>query len=240
MELKNVVPWGRSFSEYQKMFGLTGDDLKKSILGCGDGPASFNAELTRLGGKVTSVDPTYTFTAAQLKSRIAEVYKEIMPQMEQNKAHYIWDTICSVSNLADVRMSAMSTFLADFEEGKKDHRYIEASLPSLPFAPQQFDLALCSHYLFLYSAQVDLPQHIQSMLELTRVAREVRVYPLVNLQGEPSPHLEPVIEELEKKGLQCDLIDSEYRFQKGATKTLSVKQSGSIQPSQPSPLSSTP
>jgi hypothetical protein len=48
MELSKVVPWGRTFKEYKKMFSLSESDLKKTILGCGDGPACFNAELTKL------------------------------------------------------------------------------------------------------------------------------------------------------------------------------------------------
>ena len=46
MKLSVVIPWGRSFDEYRRMFVLTGDDLAGTILGCGDGPASFNAEAT--------------------------------------------------------------------------------------------------------------------------------------------------------------------------------------------------
>ena len=49
--LEKVVPWGRSFAEYIRMFSLTEEDLEKRILGCGDGPASFNAELTKKGGQ---------------------------------------------------------------------------------------------------------------------------------------------------------------------------------------------
>ncbi|WP_202405558.1 MULTISPECIES: hypothetical protein [Halomonadaceae] len=52
MELDHVVPWGRSFEEYQRMFNLAPADLDKRILGCGDGPASFHATLTARGGRV--------------------------------------------------------------------------------------------------------------------------------------------------------------------------------------------
>jgi hypothetical protein len=41
--LDKVVPWGRSFDEYVRMFDLTPADLGKRILGCGDGPASFGS-----------------------------------------------------------------------------------------------------------------------------------------------------------------------------------------------------
>lgn len=223
MELKNVVPWGRSFAEYEKMFCLSDNDLKKSILGCGDGPASFNAELTKMGGTVVSIDPTYTFSRDQLKSRIAEVYDEIMPQMEKTQNNYIWDSIASVQELGKIRMSAMDTFIADYESGKAEKRYIEAALPALPFESGQFDLAVCSHFLFLYSEQVSLQQHLDSMLELTRVAKEVRGYPLVTLKADPSPYIETVIGHLSEHGIKCELIDSRYQFQKGAVKTLVAK-----------------
>ncbi len=45
MQLEQVVPLGRSFDEYQKMFKLSSEDLQQRILGLGDGPASFNTEL---------------------------------------------------------------------------------------------------------------------------------------------------------------------------------------------------
>jgi hypothetical protein len=32
--LDRVVPWGRSFDEYSRMFTLTSTDLRSKILGC--------------------------------------------------------------------------------------------------------------------------------------------------------------------------------------------------------------
>ena len=223
MELKNIVPWGRSFEEYREIFSLTDNDLNKSILGCSDGPASFNAELTLRGGKVISVDPTYKFTAEELQNRIAEVYKEVMPQTENNKEMYIWKSIPSVKALGKIRMAAMNKFIVDFEVGKSEGRYIEESLPKLSFKSKQFDLALCSHYLFLYSEHVSLNQHIQSIKELCRVATEVRIYPLISLNGIVSPHLNEVILALQQIDLKCTKENVKYEFQKGATQMLVVK-----------------
>jgi hypothetical protein len=42
--LDRIVPWGRSFDEYQHMFALSDVDLRSRILGCADGPAAFNVE----------------------------------------------------------------------------------------------------------------------------------------------------------------------------------------------------
>ena len=218
-----MVPWGRSFEEYQAMFGLSEDDLKKRILGCGDGPASFNAEATKRGSKVTSCDPVYQFESKEIRRRIDEVYTEIMAKMTQGADSYIWDSLGSVEELGRVRMTAMSNFISDFDTGRRQGRYVPASLPSLPFPDYEFDLALCSHYLFLYSDQVDEGAHLASMRELCRVASEVRVFPVISLNGETSRHLDSVMTELSKDGIDVSLQAVSYRFQKGATEMLVAK-----------------
>ena len=83
----------------------------------------------------------------------------------------------------------MAKFLDDYPSGKAAGRYIEAALPMLPFSDQAFDLALCSHFLFLYSEQCNLTFHIESIRELARVASEVRIFPLLELGAQPSRHL---------------------------------------------------
>ena len=76
--LDQVVPWGRSFEEYQRMFALTDEDLRLRIIGCGDGPASFNPEAARRGARVTSCDPIYRWDVAQIRNRIDVTYDEII------------------------------------------------------------------------------------------------------------------------------------------------------------------
>lgn len=223
MELSQAVPWGRSLNEYRKMFSLTKSDLNRKILGCSDGPACFNAELTQSGGKVVSVDPIYQFSAEQIRSRIDEVYPEIIEQMSKNKNDYLWTDIKSIEELGNIRMAAMATFLKDYEAGEKTGRYLNASLPVLPFADKKFDLALCSHFLFLYSDHVSQEQHIASMKELCRVANEVRVYPLLSLNNTRSKHLKPVMSALAENGITASLVPVQYEFQKGATEMLVAK-----------------
>lgn len=69
MHLENIVPFGRSLDEYIHMFTLNADDLSRSILSVGDGPASFNAEGTKLGYQIKSIDPLYIYTAEQIRTR---------------------------------------------------------------------------------------------------------------------------------------------------------------------------
>src|SRR5678815_1507056 len=152
--LDQVVPWGRSFDEYRRMFALTDDDLQLRIVGCGDGPASFNAEATRLGSSVVSCDPIYRYDVEELRQRIASTYEQILEQTRRNEREFVWSTIHSVDELGRVRMSAMNEFLRDYPAGLSQGRYIVAELPNLPFADMSFDLALCSHLLFLYTTQL--------------------------------------------------------------------------------------
>lgn len=224
MELKNIVPWGRSLAEYVAMFNLTETDLQRKILGCGDGPASFNTELTKLGGDVISIDPIYSFSAQAISARIQEVYPEIKAQVSQKPTDYVWKQFVSVEDLCEKRMQAMDLFLEDYGGKNSGDRHQNQSLPNLSFSDKYFDLALCSHLLFLYSQQLDAAMHIASILELCRVAKEVRIYPLVTLTGKISPHLDFVRAELSKVDIETNLEAVAYEFQRGATQMLVAKQ----------------
>lgn len=133
------------------MFAMTDADLAGRILGCGDGPAGFNAEATRRGASVVSCDPIYRFGRAELEARIANTYDQVIEQTRRNQHAFVWDAITSVEELGRVRMAAMRSFLDDYEAGIGEGRYVDAELPSLPFRDGEFNLALCSHFLFLYS-----------------------------------------------------------------------------------------
>lgn len=221
--LEKVVPWGRSFEEYVAMFALDGDDLQKRMLGCSDGPASFNAVLTNLGGSVISVDPIYQFTTEEIAGRIHETYDIVMEQTRQNSNEFVWTQICSLEELGQVRMSAMRGFLSDYPRGKSEGRYVHAELPNLPFSDGMFDLALCSHFLFLYSEHFDRAFHLQSLRELCRVAGEVRVFPIVELGSIRSRHVDVVASELSAEGYQVAIERVAYEFQRGGYEMLRLK-----------------
>lgn len=221
--LDKVVPWGRSYDEYVSMFGLAKTDLELRILGCGDGPAAFNSALNKRGGSVVSVDPIYVYDAAQIRSRVSDTYETVMTQMRKNKDNYVWQAISSIEQLGIVRMSAMEAFLTDFEMGKQEGRYIAGELPSLPFESGRFDIALSSHFLFLYSAQLSKEFHLQALQEMLRVAHEVRVFPLLALDGTPSPHLNSVNKYLENHGFRVEVKRVPYEFQRGGNEMLVIK-----------------
>ena len=221
--LDQVVPWGRSFDEYRRMFALSDADLALNILGCSDGPAGFNAEATRRGDRVISCDPIYQFTTVELRGRIAATYDQILDQTRRNPDEFIWTTIKSVEELGHVRMEAMRVFLDDYDAGKAEGRYVEAALPALPFADRSFDMALCSHFLFLYTEQLGEDFHRSAIAELCRVARDVRIFPLLALGGKPSPYVGLVADQARAAGHDVVIERVPYEFQRGGNEMMRVR-----------------
>jgi len=206
--------WSRSFEEYRLIFGLTESDLAGLVLGCADGPASFNAEATALGHRVISSDPTYAYRATEFERRAEACYDVVISRVKENIENYIWGYFRDPDHLGRCRLAAMRKFLADFDLGKQAGRFVTASLPELPFNDGQFSLALVAHFLFLYSDQFDCDFHVAAFEELLRVAGEVRVYPLHGLNRYRSPHVGPVIDHLEQAGFEVEVVSVEFEFQK--------------------------
>lgn len=221
--LDQVVPWGRSFDEYRRMFALTDDDLNRTILGCGDGPAGFNALASARGCRVVSCDPIYAFTRCEITARIEATSDQVLEQTRANARTFVWnDAIPTVEALGIIRMQAMSVFLEDFDAGKAEGRYVEGALPRLPFADRAFDLALCSHFLFLYTSQLGEAFHLEAVRELCRVAAEVRIFPLLDLDGQRSAYVAPCLSWLAHSGraARCERVP--YEFQRGGDEMLRI------------------
>ena len=220
--LDRVVPWGRSLAEYRRMFALTKKQFRMRILGCADGPASFNAEATALGANVVSVDPIYALSQSEIRHRIQVTYPELMEQTRQNYSEFVWSEISSVEELGRLRMESMTRFLDDYDAGRKCGRYLLAELPTLPFADQAFELALCSHFLFLYSSQFSLKFHMDSIVELCRVASEVRIFPLFEFGSVASRHVTPITDGLRCLGHSVTIETVNYQFQRGANQMMRI------------------
>jgi SAM-dependent methyltransferase len=224
MQLEQIVPFGRSLQEYIHMFDLTPAELQLRLLGVGDGPASFNAELTSIGGCVVSVDPVYQFPSVEIRRRFDAVVDDIIAQVAANHADYNWSYHASPSSLRAARVEAMNIFLADYERARSKElsRYVDAGLPALPFADGSFDLAVCSHLLFLYSEHLDGEFHVRALMEMLRVAHEVRVFPLLDLKLVRSVHLPRVFAELSAAGYKVAVQKVPYEMQRGGNEMLRI------------------
>lgn len=222
-ELKNTVPWGRTLEEYRNIFNLTETDLDKQIISFGDGPASFNSEMKKLKKSVTSIDPIYQFGKSDLENHIKETKDVVMEQMRNNQNNFVWTSISNVDELERIRMNAMSVFIEDFEDGLSEKRYIHHELPNkLELGDNKFELGLSSHFLVLYS-KLGLEFHIKSISEMLRLCKEIRIFPLLNLNAEKSEVLDDIIEYFENE-YEVEIETVNYEFQKGGNEMMKIKR----------------
>ncbi len=222
MNLEKVVPFGRSLDEYIKMFNLTENYFQKSILSVADGPASFNAEGTKLGYKINSVDPLYIFSGQEIKRRFYTVIDDIIKQVENTPNDWVWSYHKSPQDLRKNREKVIALFCDDYEIGKQEHRYQIGQLPRLKYDKNQYELGIVSHFLFLYSTHFDQEFHINSIDEILRICCEVRIFPLITLQNKISPYLQFIITYLENKGYKCKLEKVSYQLQRGGNQMLII------------------
>ncbi|MBW4453595.1 MAG: class I SAM-dependent methyltransferase [Nostoc indistinguendum CM1-VF10] len=225
IKFEKILIWGRSAEEYTKMFALTLEDSKLKIIDCAGGPASFNVEMTRRGGNVVSCDPIYKFSKTEIAQHIQEANREVMNAVQRNPDNFVWQDIQSPSQLLNIRRSAMQEFIEDLSLGIQEKRYVIGELPTLPFADRQFDLALCSHFLFIYSEHLSEEFHLASIVEMCRVAIETRIFPLLDTSGKLSPFLLPAVNQLLKQGYKVEIRQASYEFQKSGDKFLSISKS---------------
>lgn len=221
-QLDSVVPWGRNMREYRLMFQLDDHDMSKKIASFGDGPASFNCEASRQGYSVTSFDPIYQFPKDALQRRIDEVRSIVMRQMEENRDNYVWTHIQSLEELEQTRMSAMRLFLSDYEQGRQEARYLCHELPNqVPLDAHTFDIGLSSHFLLMYTV-LGYDFHIQAITEMLRVCKEVRIFPIVDLDAQKTNLTANVIDYFKRRHFVA-IRKTEYEFQKGDNKMLVIK-----------------
>jgi hypothetical protein len=141
---------------------------------------------------------------AEIRDRIDQTFKTVIDQTRKNADEFVWsDELPDVEALGRRQMAAMRAFLDDFGAGKASGRYVDAELPKLPFANSSFDIAVCSHFLFLYSDHHSEAFHVESIRELIRVGRYVRVFPLRELGRVPSRLVAAIADRLRSNGLNC-------------------------------------
>ena len=222
-KLNNVVPWGRNMEEYKLMFRLNDIDMSKKFAGFGDGPACFNYEMTKRNGKVVSFDLIYQFSKEDIQKRIEEVRITVMQQMKENIDNYVWKNIKTLNELEKTRMSAMEKLLSDYEKGKAEGRYIFHELPKkLPYEENYFDIGLSSHFLLMYTT-LGYDFHIASMTEMLRVCKEIRIFPIVDLDACKTDLITAIINYF-KKDYKIEIVKTKYEFQKGDNNLLIIRK----------------
>lgn len=211
----------RSFEEYEAFFDLTPADLDHRILDCGSGASGFAAEAKRRGARVTAVDPAYGWPPEALVSEAHDAVAQGDAVVAAHAERFTWTWYGSPERRAALRRDALAVFAADLQASPAT--YVAGALPELPFPDDAFDLALCSHLLFTWSDELDEEWHGRAFAELLRVARQVRVFPLVNQgTGRPVTFLPHLLGGLGHMGHAVEIVSVPYAFQVDAGEMLTI------------------
>ncbi|WP_100407873.1 SAM-dependent methyltransferase [Bacillus solitudinis] len=222
LDLERIIFIGRTFDEYLDMFSLSEVELHgKKILDCPAGACSFTAIGNKTGLDVTACDIAYYHSSEALKTKGLQDIEHAMEHMEKAKNNYKWDYFNDIEGLKKHRLSALNDCTNDM--CKSSEHYIPVTLPTLPFNNAEFDIILSAHFLFMYADRLNYQFHIETLNELLRVTKEeIRIFPLVDLEGKRYEHLDKIINFLAENGCTVEEIKVPYEFQTNANSMLKI------------------
>ncbi|MCJ8007820.1 class I SAM-dependent methyltransferase [Lederbergia wuyishanensis] len=222
LDLERIVFIRRTFDEYLNMFSLLEESLRgKRILDCPAGACSFTAVGNKLGLDITACDIAYYYSGEDLKNKGLQDIEHAMKQMQKAKKNYIWDYFNDIEGLRNHRLSALYDCTNDMAESSE--QYVPVTLPLMPFEDDEFDILLSAHFLFMYADRLDIEFHIATIEEMLRVTKEeIRIFPLVDLEGKRYEHLDRIIGHLIDNGCLVEEIKVPYEFQANANSMLKI------------------
>ncbi len=220
--LDDVALIGRTYSEYSWFFGLNTDELEgEKILDVGAGVSSFCAEARAQGLNATALDPIYAHPMNKIKDKSKTDLINVMAQMSSLKHMYNWGFYKNLDKLGEYRRDARRLFLEHYRD--EPANYINSSLPDTGLCKKTYTITLVSHLLFLYEDDLDYDFHKRSVLELLRItSREIRIYPIVNLQGIRSNYVDRLIQDRDLANLQIQLTNTNFEFLRNATEMIVI------------------
>lgn len=213
--------WSHSLKDYLLMFDLKDTDLQQPLLDVAAGASSFNAELTHHGYHVISVDPLYQTTPDAISTAVDVMQN----QFEQRVLAYVdkfhWTRGNGPEDLLANQRDIAQSFIHDYAQGLLQGRYIDGALPQLPFSDYQFTMSLCANFIFDGPYQ-DQAFQLAAIKALTRVARETRIYPLLNAEGEICSHLGQLLLTLQAENYGVEVREVVFHVQKNGNAMLRV------------------
>ena len=221
LQLDKVVLLGRTFAEYCGYFLLEPEKLKgQRVLDVAGGVSSFCAEANEQGIQVTSADPIYSLSPEEIARRSGPDLDHVIAAV-RDLPTYRWSAYRDPEHVRELRQKAVSRFLADFPVHPE--RYRAGILPNLPFPDKSFAMTLVSYFLFVYEDQFDYDFHRNALADLMRVtAGEVRIYPIVTFEAEPSAYLERLQSDPGCRRFRFEVVPTNFEFLVGSNKFLRV------------------
>lgn len=220
--MPKLVLWGHHVDEYCEMFDLSVQEMKSSWLEYGCGPTAVNVELSQTGQKIISIDPLFDLGKEALESKVATIFSQMVKRVYQAQESFDFSRYGSAQSLVKTREIGIANFLADYQQGKKEKCYQGVRKEHLNFADFSFEFALSSHYFFVRELNLDADMHLQQIKELARVAKEVRIFPLIDRHGQPSSLLGPVLLGLQQANFGTEIREVAYHLQTSGNAMLRV------------------
>lgn len=211
--MRRISLWGQHLEEYQDMFALTAEDLSKSFLEYNSGVSAFNVELKQRGGNCISCDPWYKLDKLSLQKKVTANFDARLWQLENNLENLDISRYGSFAKLLEYRRVGVQSFLDDFTEGCQQHRYVALENDRLPYPDFKFDFVLVANNFFADLDYQTVEYHIAKIKDLARVGKDVRIFPLVDSEGEPSSLLGPIIMGLYQDNFAVEVKDVSYYLQ---------------------------
>lgn len=202
-----VLVSARSFEEYVAMFDLVDSDPAGTVLDGPGGAAGFTASAVARGVDATAVDPACAGGPAALAALAGHAAAEAQRAHEHLLRHvdgYVWMFFTDPADHLRARLAAVEVFAAGV--AAHPERYVTGTLP---------------HLLFTDADRFNEVWHLAALVELARVGRQVRVFPLVShVDGSRYPHLDRLRDALAERGIASYVRRVGYELQRGGDEVL--------------------
>lgn len=220
--MRELALWGEQVDEYQQMFGLDDADFGLRLFEYGSGATAVNAQLHARFQSMVSCDPLFSLNPVNLVQEVSRLFKEATQNIMATRSQYDFSAYGSFEALIEKRRQGVEKLLLDYPLGQVEKRYLSFEQETLPFEDFTFDIALSSYYLFSGKEIQGADFHLNSIRELARVAKEVRIFPLIDREGRPSPLLGPVLLGLQQNNYGVEIREVKYLLQLGGHAMLRV------------------
>jgi len=220
--IDKIVFVGRNYDEYMKMFELHLSYLKnKRILDCAAGASSFTTELFKKGYDAIATDVLYDVDPYALEKKCENELSKVMQALSGVEDMYVWDYFKNPDELRKHRMTTYQAFINHYRK-EKGNKYIKSELPKLPFEDNEISLVLSSHFLFLYDDRLSYEFHKDSIKEMLRISKEIRIFPLLGLNSKKSLFVDKIMVDGLSNGVKVEIIKVPYEFMRGGNEMMKI------------------
>ncbi len=213
--------WIYNLNDYRQIFGLTDEELHKTVLDYPGGISSVNAELYAQGFKIVSASPSYRLAFKEMQERAKEILQKKIVYLHQHLEMLSNPTPEVVNEVIGRWQISAEQFLADYERGKKQGRYLPLEGPPFTDLTQKFELLLCTDFLFNQSHETPLSAQ-EIMNELCKLSSEIRIFPLPDAKTPVAAELGPIMLLFQQSNFGVEVRAVNYQLRTDANAFLRI------------------